>query len=476
MINPQDIRDKLAVRPQHLRALFEHGVGSESTLSQMAATMLLSHWQASSTWDPLHPPSFLLVNAGPGDDPCMQLARAAFFRNTPERLPKETDVQPIDPVTGLDIPTMARAEASMEHYIGNAKQVTANMTIIGESARQHRSRDLALNQKAIYGAVKAGFYGRHTHPKFGVASDERGCASLWVESTEDLAQFHTDLLKEQSIYWNPWGFDASLERRRIKTSIIGSITAEQFTSDLVNDIIASSAPLVILPHTSPQAPVQLNLEEFHKILNCSAPIEARFAGSVHQHDSRKFGGGYRLYEQLLRRRLMYCPPDHEFHVLSLVRQLYSRCCYLVQGVLFAEPENEKRVWADTLFPLIFENALRGIAIGIEALVFHCHGLPLDEKHFVSATKYLGYLRQHGPCTPRALLKRFQTVPMETRDHLLSLFEKEGLVTRIGGNRIMAVPVGEFFESLPKRPLMPSSLSWADTLPPTYQLLPGEAPP
>jgi len=353
--------------------------------------------------------------------------------------------------------------------------VNANHSPQAISAQDTRKRDLEINNKAIFGSVEAGFYCRHLNPEFGVPSGVNGRTSVWVESKEDFARFGADLQKEHSMLRKSWGYNAACVKCDKHLSVIGSIAANDWTAKFVNDCIHQPMPLIFLPHIAPQSGTSIEEAEFSKILSALDWGESVLSGKLPPLNSNTFPHRFPHYEIVLRYRLRHFPTEYELFILNLIRSLYTRIHYLSGGLLLYVPDAQKKVWGHNLAVTTYETALHGITMGIESLIYHAFGLGLSPDDFDTATKYLAYLRQHGPCTPRDLSRRFQTVPTPVRDRLIGLFTKEQLVT-LDKQRIIAVPCRDFFASLPDRLYMPLPPEWEDHPSGPHTLLPGEDPP
>jgi hypothetical protein len=127
------------------------------------------------------------------------------------------------------------------------------------------------------------------------------------------------------------------------------------------------------------------------------------------------------------------------------------------------PDDKNYHWLNHIMPLMFENTVRGITMGVESLIFHGIRIP-GCPDFKQVANVLNHLRQRGPCTPRELLKRFQTTNADERDKLLTALEQECLVVR-DKKHVTAVSCREFFESLPSRKNIPPFLVAREDLPP-----------
>ena len=177
---------------------------------------------------------------------------------------------------------------------------------------------------------------------------------------------------------------------------------------------------------------------------------------------RDFPGQYVHYEVLVRHRLRNMP-DYEIYVRNLFRSVFDRHSLFCTGVWQLAPDDKKDHWMNHIMPLMFENTVRGITMGVESLVFHGIGIP-NCPDFKQVASVLNHLRQRGPCTPRELLKRFQSVKADERDELLTTLEHERPIVR-DKKHVTAVSCREFFESLPTRKNMPPFIVARENLPP-----------
>lgn len=318
----------------------------------------------------------------------------------------------------------------------------------------------------IYGSESAGLYARHVRSDFGVASDQRNRVSLWVRTAADFARFQDDLKNPESLYWKPWGYGRDFEKRKKHISINGAITHEQWSTDLVHNIVTQSAPIVFLPHVATQPSLEIDGLEFYKILKLAASMDREIGDNkLNVRANQHFPGQYVRYELLVRHRLRNMP-DYEIYVRNLFRSVFDRYKLLSIGVWRLAPVDKKDHWVQHMMPLLFENTIRGITMGVESLVFHGIGI-LGWPDIKQVAGVLNHLRQRGPCTPRELLQRFQTIKADVRDKLLAALEQECLIVR-DKKHVTAVPCREFFESLPNRKFMPPFLVARENLPPCHR--------
>lgn len=454
----------LIPHPEHLIELLSKDPSSETTHCQMIASFLLSEAQASGSY-PLHvPPSYMLVNAGHHPDPCKQAANAAFHCRIPRKAPPPETPQ-IDPLTNEPrwTYTMKVAETAMGCHIRDAKKVNEMPRQDGYKVREWRKKNSTEAFQMLYGTDAAGLYSRHIREDFGVASDIHNRASLWVRTSADFARFQDDLKNPESLYWKPWGYNREFEKRKKHVSLNGAISHEQWSTDLVHNIVTQAAPIVFLPHVAVQASPDIDGFEFYKILKLAASMDREIGDNkLNPTPHRHFPGQYVRYELLVRHRLRNMP-DYEIYVRSLFRSVFDRYHLLCLGVSQLAPDDKKDHWLKQIMPLMFENTVRGITMGVESLVFHGIGI-LGWPDIKQVAAVLNHLRQRGPCTPRELLKRFQSMNADARDKLLTALEQECLIIR-DKKHVTAVSCRQFIESLPYRQTMPPFLVARDNLPP-----------
>lgn len=445
--------DKIRSTGKLLRTLLVSNAEAETTRCQIITSMLLAEWQAKGTWAPGCPPSFLLVNAGADPDPCLRLPRASFGSDLPVRnfKPPSDDPLSLSPEQAMVHMNRIIAEAAT----AAKSPIPPNCYSTDQTAANRRWWN--LSQKALYGSTTTAFYGCQ-HPDYGLASTPRGHTSLWVESRADLSRLQADLRDDTSSYWQPWGYNTQYRRVPMITSVMGSISAVQWTAKLVEDVVVNCAPLVFLPHVAPATTLLLSETDCSIMLGMSGNEYACPSKGMVVPAPQNLPNFYRPYERLLRCRLQNLPTDYEFYIMSLIRQLHSMTVALVSKLTVALPDQEKLEWALKLTALTYDAVLRGITFGIEALVFHGWGLPIAGDARVTTTKFLGLIREQGSCSRRDLLRRFQTVDADQRDEILTQIEQEGLINSTG-TQVEAVSCRQFFNSLPNRPFMPRPLSW-----------------
>jgi hypothetical protein len=459
-MNPKICEDRITPHPEVLQRLLEDTTMPEMTYCQLFASMLLAQWQISNSFPTNHPPSFILVSTGTQPDFCMQMAQAAFRYHLPKRRPKPVPPD-IDPITQTNrsFDEIAFAEQTMQMRVlyANKRGPLDPKSRQDSGMAMELERERNAQHEIIYGSVKAGFYTRNIHPTFGVATDQTNRVSLWVTSPKDLASYKSDIKDPDSILWKPWGYDAGYKKCAKHVSIIGSIPAEEWSTNFVGNVVEQSAPVLFLPHVTAQTP-SASIDEFeiNKLMDGVTYVENSIGGKLPPPDCRFFPGQFRAYENLLRYRLRLMPADYEFHILQLIRQLRTRHLFLCSSILTMVPADQKDKWTYSLLPMIFESAMRGIAFGVESLVFHGYGL-LVGPYLALSKKMLTHIRQHGPCSGRDLQRKFQTIEKETRESLLNTFANEGLIVR-EQNQISAVSCRDFLASLPTRPLVPKAMT------------------
>ncbi|MFM2199325.1 MAG: hypothetical protein RLZZ505_2757 [Verrucomicrobiota bacterium] len=434
-----------------LERLLEGGSHSATTATQMVTSMLLAEWMAKGVWVPGDTPSFLLVNAGCDPDPCLSLPKATFFSDLPVQTPA--------PSPEPHAISYADAEATLKQLINKAAKSpgTVHGTSLEAMINESNSALWTKCQKIVFGSASTAYYG-HQHPVIGLASSPRGCTALWVESQKQLSRLQEDLENPGSFFWKPWGHDAAFRRRSMETGVIGSVRPEQWTGSLVDAVIHSCAPIVFLPHVATDGSITFSDRESARLTGFPSSGDTCASSGVIVPSSRRIPALFRLYEAAVRHRLQNLPPEFEFHIRSLMRHLLSRTVTLVEKLrmpLSGEPLAE---WSGTMILMTYEAALRGITFGVEALVYHLYGLPMPEEDLEILRRFLGYIRQQGNCSRRDLSRKFQTVSTPTRDVMLAVLEREGLVA-LEGQKVAAISCREFFASLPNRPLVPQPTDW-----------------
>lgn len=270
-----------------------------------------------------------------------------------------------------------------------------------------------------------------------------------ITGSDDIVRFRQDLEDDDSLFWNPWGYDEYHRKCGKHLSILGAVGSSQWTSDLVENVVEGSAPILFLPHVGGKPSEPINQEEFNKILRPMKGVR-EMALKLPPPGPKRFSDTFRRCEVVLRYRLRLMPADYEFHILRLAREIHTSFS-LFQVVILANcDEHQRKTWI-VLLSRFFDRVIRGITMGVESLVYHGYGFEVGE-HLPTARKALQWLQNEGACKLRDLSRRFQNIETAKRDHMVSLFIKEGLI-REDGKTLVAVSCEEFLADLPFRPLI-----------------------
>lgn len=430
--------------PLHDAGHFIHTCAEEPTTRVISATALvLALCQTAGPAMLSQPPGFLLINAS--GEPC----------------------DPIDGVmknlTGLSRPaarpdaeTFERHRKRMELMLltweKEQSKFRGTMPERGLDPNTFRHQSLIGNYhhslKEAFGTGRAGWYADRYDELFGWVADETNHTILRVDREQDRMALRNDMRQRPQLFIEPQGCGSTMCLERKLLSIAGSLPVSEWDASLTVSIIENAIPVLFLPHTASEPLVtsgDLGLEWIgfglanEAVVSKPLPIEPlhRLALMKQQWIAERIGR--------LRQRLQHFPPDYEFFILRTVRELLPCCQRLV--TIMATDRSSREEQANLAWDL-YTMTLQGISLGVEALGWHGYGF--DSTCDRGQTlKVLTAIRDRGSISKRELLRNQQWLNAESRDAILTAFEKEGIVS-LTDNEVMALPFTDYWRSVRHR--------------------------
>ena len=382
----------------------------------------------------------LLVTAGGGADPIDALVR------------KSTGARPPDPDDN-------------EGYYENAGE-RSNRKVMADWAKAHDTlakhgpaglpkfmvNALPVWRRSLrnsFGQGRAGQYARRNDEGLGLITDESNDIILRVERELDYAMLKDDVVNHKDRITTPSGRGHNIAVVAKTVAISGSLRPEQWDATLVVHAIYGGLPFLFLPHVA-KAPLNHVPNDWTFMASefSTAWQRARMAASGRPYIVAAPGlldQWQRTIEDSVRRRLRHLPGGYDFFVQKVLRELTFVCLEIARFV-GQDKSNLHEVAA--LAHDLNKLAVRGIALGVESLVWHCEGFdPGCEPSM--ARKALRLVRSQGQVSRRDIQRKHRQLKAAAWDVVLQRLAAEGLVT-LDGRMVTAVTLPEFVRSLPNR--------------------------
>jgi hypothetical protein len=415
----------------------------EVTGSMTAAATVLALAQIGGRQMIQTPPSFLLVNAG-------------GMAN-----------DPIDAVTGKLIGLdRVQMEHTGESFERNRRSMLYEIEIRKKTEKHGKvAPQLALQQaasfrqyrNAAFGHGRVGSYTRRHDGQLGWITDSRGHAPLRLEDDIDRAAFRVDVRQRAERVVRPVGYGESIQLESKLLSVAGSVRADEWDDAFVTGIVGGAMPLVFLPHATsvPLKVADLEALEFMAI-GLEQETETVRHRPVNVSEDIPADDWYRACLGRLRRRLAFFPPEYDFSVQLLIRQLCEWCHRLTHMAAMDGSAKKDRgaLWMD-----LHAMSFHGICLGVESLGWHCHGFDAGCGRG-EMVKLLTVVRDEASITRRDLLRRLQSLDATKRDSMLEHLKEEGLVT-LTDRMVAAIPLADYLRALPAKPGLAAPVPLSD---------------
>jgi hypothetical protein len=233
-----------------------------------------------------------------------------------------------------------------------------------------------------------------------------------------------------------------------KLSLVGSLPAAGWHAELAAGVVDHALPVLFLPHTADK---QLVLPANRAIEWLGIALAAEATGSpdrpvnAYERLGQILGGKLELRLAPIRDRLRHFPSDYEFFVMRSLRELLM-CCSRLVGIV--APAGSTYEELSRMIELLYGHVLHGVRLGVEVLGWHgfgfaCPGGPKP------AQRVLGAIRKHGSMSKRDLQRDQQWLTAESRDAILDVLVREGLIERFE-NQVHALPFGGYWRHVAHR--------------------------
>ncbi len=421
---------------------FIHGCAEDPITRVMSATALvLALGQVAGPTMLRQPPGFLLINAsGEATDPIDEVMKTLTGLEKPRPRPGPE-------VFERNRKTMRVALLTLEKEQANFRPVPP---VRGHDPDASRQSILAgPYRKALrenFGFGRAGWYADRHDELFGWLTDETNHTILRLDRDQDRLRLREDMRLRPQCFIEPKGYGTAMCRERKSLSIAGSLPVSQWDQNLVFNSVENAIPLLFLPHTA--APPLVTPAELHW-------LSIGFASIAGTEPLMPVRGRQRLQQfkeewvnqriARLRLRLGHFPPDYEYFVTSVVRELLPCCQRLVS--LMATQCTPRENQSDLVWDL-FTMALQGLCLSVEALGWHGYGF---EAHCDRAKtcRVLAAIRDRGSISKRDLLRNQQWLDAENREAILTAFEAEGLI-QMTDQEVTALPFTDYWRGVRHR--------------------------
>ena len=226
-----------------------------------------------------------------------------------------------------------------------------------------------------------------------------------------------------------------------KIALAGSLSVEQWDFVTTSHLLKLGLPIITLPDISKGALIDPNWPHLENLATMWPQTQVSQIGPISRFSMKRESD--RLYERL-RKRLHMLPADYEFAILTLMRELYSMCYSLV-SLAASHSTKESFSKAGETIEKLYDETLRGIAIGVESITWHGLGLPTNQPPELNS-KTLQVLRENGPLSLRDL-QRYARIPSSSaREEIIAALQGVGVV-RVRDKTVAALPFSEFSAGL-----------------------------
>lgn len=410
------------------------------TREQTAATVVLAFWQAAGRVWTRNLPSVLRVHASPASDPLEELARSSIGKGTsPEAHSACDQDSAMDPRSML-CDVVRRYDALY----------TKNPLAADQWVNDQGSKLWQQKKRQAFGTGRTGRYSDMWDPELGLMTDDDGSIILHIDREQDFAHMCADIANYPDHFTETQGRCSMKVAKVLKSSAVsGSITPLQWSADIVNSILEEGLPFLFLPHATEPAAVKmpaawfLTSMNFEKMIRGERNVPPDITGI--KPVLYNVRGHLGEVENALRQRLIFLPTCYEFFVRNTLRHLPGACSEIAR--FLAPPQS---IELTALFLDLVALTARGIALGVESLVYHGAILyQADELKTVQAV--LSSIRENGSTTRRNIQRKVQKLTAEQLDTLLSKLATAGVITLEGRREVHAVAFDTFVRSLAAQP-------------------------
>ena len=382
----------------------------------------------------------LLVTAGGGSDPIDALVRKSTGPRSPD--PEANDGYYEN-----------KGELSNRKVLANwAKAHDALAQNNPAGLPKFMKRALPVWQKSLhnsFGQGRAGQFARRWDEGMGLITDESNDVILRVEREQDYMKLKDHVLNHKDRITTPSGRGHNIGVVAKTVAISGSLRPDQWDAHLVIHAIYGGLPILFLPHVA-KVPLKLvpdvwflltsefsNAWKKERMMALGRPFIVAAPGLLDEWQ--------RIVEDSVRRRLRHLPGAYAFFVLRLLRELPFVSLEIARFVgLDRSSVHEVATMAHDLNKL----AMRGIALGMESLSWHCEGFDAGCKPSM-ARKLLKHVRSQGSVSCRDIQRKHRQLDAAALGAVLERLAAEGLVT-LEGRTVKAVALDDFVRSLPHR--------------------------
>ena len=312
--------------------------------------------------------------------------------------------------------------------------------IPGSKTTTHYCDDFYAAQRTGYGYGRSRPYAGSWDEHFGLISDQDSIVTLRLETDEDIVLLKQHLRDEKTLL-PPEGFGGPLAMVPKRIALAGSLSAEQWDSVTSSYLLKMGLPIITLPDISKGALIDPNWPHLENLATLWPQTQVSQIGPISRYSMKRESD--LLYERL-RKRLHLLPADYEFAILTLIRELYSMCYSLVSLAASQSPKESFSKVGETIEKL-YDETLRGIAIGVESITWHGLGLPTNQPSEL-ISKTLRVLRENGPLSLRDLQRNARIPTSTAREEIIAALQGVGVV-RVRDNTVAALPFPEFSAGL-----------------------------
>ena len=420
---------------------FIRGCSEDPVTRVMSVTALvLALCQAAGPAMMAQPAGFLLIRADDGEtDPIDRLMWDMTGMSKPSERPAPEEFERNRRTMKAALAQMQDAGASgaIADFFGFSKNRNEQFTTTFHSAMRNNCGD-----------GRVGWYANRRDPEFGWCTDGTGHTILRVDRSEVRLQFMEDIRLHPERLVNPACSDEQMTEQAKKLSLVGSLPVADWHPDLAEGVVGLALPVLFLPHAAEKA---LILPPHRAIEWLGIALAAEANGSLdrpvtaYDRLGQIMNGKVELCLSPLRERLRYFPSDYEFFVMRTLRELLMCCSRLVGIVAPAASTYED---LSRMIELLYDHVLHGVRLGVEALGWHGYGFacPGGPK---PAQCVLEAIREHGSMSKRDLQRDQQWLTAESRDAILDVLVREGLIERFE-NQVRALPFGGYWRHVAHR--------------------------
>lgn len=337
--------------------------------------------------------------------------------------------------------TPDQAPAAMTRAIVE-KQKLGKVTAYNASKHSDREEQYFAAQRTGFGYGPSRSYAEAWHDVFQLMTDRNDEVILRIERPKDRALFRQHVIDGDKRLRQPLGYGAGLKLVPKHIALSGFLPASLWDAPLAKSIVELGLPLLMLPSTAKTPPQILNEKVFEFITTALPQWCSDRADRVEEPANFVPGDWFEGYARQLRARLRHLPPDYEYTMHKMARQLFPVCLRIASWCGTYSGSSTEEITALTYD--LCGHALRGLVLSVAGLAWHGLGIDPGCPH-QTTVRVLEYLRSREPMT-KSELRRGAHLGKEERDLLIEHLAAENLV-RIEGKVVTATSYAEFVEHL-----------------------------